>query len=127
MTIFGLTVAEILSALAIIGTIYGIVAQRRNRTSDAYSVMLAALKTSGQTIDDLMKMISDLPNMRNDLSDALNEIDELKREREEWKIGIGLLLGQLVEAKIKPTWTPRGIEVPEIKNLKTSTSGGVLR
>lgn len=50
-------------------------------------------------------------------------ISVLEVEREEWKIGIGLLLGQLVDAKIKPTWTPRGIEIPEVKNPKTTNGG----
>lgn len=31
----------------------------------------------------------------------------LDRERQEWKMGIGLLLGQLVTNNIEPTWKPR--------------------
>lgn len=103
-----MTVAEIASLAAVAVTVYGIYSQRRNRTSDAYSVLLNALKTSGQTIDDLMKMIADVPKMRQ-------EIEELKREREDWKIGIGLLLGQIVDAQIVPTWIPDGVEIPKAK------------
>lgn len=42
---------------------------------------------------------------------VLERVRLLESEREEWKIGIGLLLGQLINAKIEPTWKPSGVEV----------------
>lgn len=99
-----MTPSEIISLLAVAASIYGVVAYRRNRSSDAYLALINALKTSGQTIDDLMNMVADMPRMRR-------ELEELRREREEWQIGIGILLAQLVKRGIEPEWKPRGVKV----------------
>lgn len=102
-----MSIEPLLSLLAIGVSAYAIVAQRRERQSNAFKSLIEALATSGETIEDLMKQLADLPGMKQQLASALLEIDLLKRERDEWKEGIGLLLGQLVANNIEPTWKPR--------------------
>ena len=105
-----MTLSEIGSFIAVIVAFYGIFSQRRKVSADVSEINTRANLT-------LLKPLTDR------VDELEREAAEWRAEREEWKIGIGLLLGQLVEARIKPTWTPRGVAVPDIK----PTNGGMLR
>ncbi len=102
----------------------------KHSDAQAYSELLDAIGKSGQSMGDMLKLLGDLPAVRNQLATAEHEINELKKaqtewtkEREEWKIGIGLLLGQLVKARITPTWLPRGVDYPDAPG---GTRGGLM-
>lgn len=120
MNLVDVKIADVVSMLTAVGVITGLVIQFRKYNSDAYSSMLAALKTSGQTIGDLMTMIADMPVLRQQLSEALSKIDAMaieekawRSERNEWKLGIARLIAQLVRARITPEWLPRGVELQQ--------------
>lgn len=99
---------------ALIGYL-GIRELRDKNRGDAFSGLTSALKTAGMTISDLMTMVSEVPQLRQRIEDLENELSE-------YKIGVGLLLGQLIKNGIKPTWTPPGVEVQPRKS-----SGDLLR
>jgi len=105
---------------------------RDRNKGDAFSSLMSAVKTSGETIGDLMKMIAELPILRRQLFEALdkvtaleNESNDWKNERQAWKVGIGRLLAQLVKLNQVPEWLPSGITietvVPAEKNAMAKT------
>ncbi len=98
-----MTLAEIGSIAAVIVSLYGIFANRGKVKADSADINTRA-------------NISLLAPLTQRVDELEREAAEWRAEREEWKIGIGLLLGQLVEARIKPTWTPRGVPIPEAKS-----------
>lgn len=123
---------QILSLLSAIGVITGLVIQFRKYNSDAYKSLIDALSTSGQTIDDLMKMVAEMPALRSKLADATDRLDRLvaaetawNKERNEWKIGIARLIAQLVSSGIRPDWLPRGVDIQHIPG--TENEPGVIK
>ncbi len=115
------TVTELISLATGIGVLFGLIIQFRKYNSDAYKSLLDALATSGQTIEDLMKMIASLPALRAELTVALGKIVMLeaeavvwKRERKEWTFGIARILAQLVGLNQRPDWLPHGITIEEV-------------
>jgi hypothetical protein len=94
---------------------------RDKNKGDAFSSLMSAIQTSGQTIGDLMKMIAELPELRKQLFEALNKVSALedesndwKKERQAWKMGIGILLAQLVKLDVVPDWLPAGVTIESI-------------
>lgn len=44
-------------------------------------------------------------------------VKALENELEEYKFGVGLLIGQLVSARMEPTWRPRGVDPRPLEGL----------
>jgi hypothetical protein len=80
----------------------------RKTNTDAYESLSAALQTSGQTIDDLFKMLAEVPAMKNQLDDMAEEIEDLR-------LGVGILTAQLVKHRLEPEWKPKAARVRQAK------------
>lgn len=137
------TVALISGAFTILGSFLTILfVSRKQANSDARranadvaergaNIALKAADKIDEDNDDLRlenkQLKADLAQLRidvNQLTTALRdetharakmqtELDTMKEEREEWQRGIGMLLAQMGEARMKPRWKPRDYIVPE--------------
>lgn len=105
-----MTLSEIGSFIAVIVAFYGIFSQRGKVRADSSEINTRANITLLKPLTDRVEKLE-------------REAAEWQAEREEWKEGIGLLLGQLVSNHIKPTWTPRNIPMPEVKK---QSRGGLM-
>jgi hypothetical protein len=102
-------------------------AEATTKESEAYNLLVNALRTNAMTIDDLMSQLADLSNMQKQLSEAQNQIGKLERDlnvertaRETAEIraksadekitrylnGIYELTQQLIERGDAPRWRP---------------------
>ena len=104
-----MTWPEFVSIGTLITVVVGAIISWRKGKTDGYTALTTALRTSGQTIGDLMLMISELPTIKQQLHEAQAQIKDLQAERQEWEIGIGLIVSQLVKLNIEPDWTPKGV------------------
>lgn len=80
---------------------------RDKNKGDAFSGLTNALKTAGMTINDLMIMVAEVPKLKQ-------RVEDLEGELAEYKIGVGLLMGQLIKNNLKPTWTPSGVDSADL-------------
>jgi hypothetical protein len=55
-------------------------AEATAKESEAYSLLVNALRTNAMTIDDLMNQLSDLSNMQKQLNEAQSQIQKLERD-----------------------------------------------
>jgi len=88
----------------------------RKTNTDAYETLLAALRTSGQTIDDLFKMLAEVPQLKSQLDDMQDELDDLR-------LGVGILTTQLLKRNIQPDWRPRAVKKDKPAAHPTKSSG----
>ena len=83
---------------------------------DAYEALASALRTSGQTIDDLFKMLSEVPALKQQLDDVQDELDDLR-------LGVGILTTQLLKRNITPEWHPRAVKKDKAPTRPVKSSG----
>ena len=51
-------------------------------------------------------------------------LSDIAAELDQYKMGVGLLMGQLIKNNIKPTWTPPGVTAPDVKPSGGGLIGG---
>jgi|WetSurMetagenome_2_1015567.scaffolds.fasta_scaffold11081_12 hypothetical protein len=106
-------------------------ANLKKTESGAYSELMAALRTSGQTIDDLFKQLSEVPALQRQVGELREELRkrDLTIEAQndvirEQNLGIGQLMAQLVNARIAPAWKPRDVLATIPPKNKAKRQGG---
>lgn len=66
-------------------------------------------RASGEDIED--QITERVLKRANAEIEKLNKrVATLERELSQYQIGVGLLMGQLVENGLRPTWTPPGVK-----------------
>ena len=51
-------------------------------------------------------------------------LTDIAAELDQYKMGVGLLMGQLIKNNIKPTWTPPGVSAPDVEPSGGGLIGG---
>lgn len=90
-------------------------AQAAKIKADIQRDVLAQAHTENKTLIERVGVLeSALHETNKTLAGVMAELDQ-------YKMGVGLLMGQLIKNNIKPTWTPPGVVAPEVKQ------GGLLK
>lgn len=87
--------------------------QKQQATLDQSLIDQANVKTAmelrSEMKADRAEARSEYLELKTDFDELKNRFDEVVRELDLYKIGVGLLMGQLIKNGLKPTWTPPGV------------------
>lgn len=117
--------------LFVVKSAWDIYKERNKPRIDASQVNIADAQTREIEARLRRDLLADVERNNKERDDEIQRltarISALEKERDEWKIGVGLLLGQLVKARIIPTWIPAGVELPdglsELQNRSVGAGG----
>jgi hypothetical protein len=104
----------VITAIVAVPVYFKMRSEWRKGNGDAYESLATALRTSGQTIDDLFKMLAEVPELKRQLDDMQDELDDLR-------LGVGILTTQLLKRNIAPEWHPQAVKRERTKPAKKSS------
>lgn len=104
-------IALISGAFTTLGAILTILFVSRKQAKATEIQALAEAKERDAQIDKLKDEVTAavLARASTEINKLNKRIEALESELEEYKIGVGLLMGQLINANMQPTWKPRGV------------------
>lgn len=100
--------------VTIIGAVWQIVRERKRPALDQSTIdqsnIKAALELRAEMRAENMALKDEITKLRAQYADLSARFEEVERELERYKIGVGLLMGQLIDNDLRPTWTPPGVK-----------------
>lgn len=107
----------VLTSVSLVAAIISLLSLRSNnkRTDAEAEERRASAEKSKAESKSLEDAITDrvMARANTEIEKLTERVALLEAEIEEYKIGVGLLMGQLINARIEPTWKPKGITITQ--------------